>query len=79
MHTDYDQSALIWSCIEYLKLFHLEYFWILSRKPYLNDDKLMDISDMLDFNGKYFIMMKTLLSSYDSEIYINVLLLTNTK
>lgn len=30
---------------------HLEYFWILSRKPYLNEDSILDLTDKLALNG----------------------------
>jgi len=51
LYTDYDSTALIWSCSEYLKFLHLEYFWVLSRKPYLNEDKLLDLTDKLAMLG----------------------------
>jgi lipocalin len=50
LYTDYE-SALIWSCNDYLKIFHLEYFWILSRKPYLNEEKLNYLLDVLQLSG----------------------------
>ena len=46
VHTDY-QTALIWSCTEHLSILRLEYLWVLSRKPYLNELKLKEITNML--------------------------------
>jgi lipocalin len=30
---------------------HLEYFWVLSRKPYINEEKLRDMLDVLTLTG----------------------------
>jgi lipocalin len=50
IYTDYDTSV-IWSCNEYFKVVHLEYFWVLSRKPYINEEKLRDMLDVLTLTG----------------------------
>ena len=50
IYTDYD-TAVVWSCNEYLKIIHLEYFWVLSRKPYINEEKLRDMLDVLTLTG----------------------------
>jgi apolipoprotein D and lipocalin family protein len=49
--TDYDQSALLWSCTEYLKFFHLEYFWVFGRKPYLSEEKVKDLLEILTYSN----------------------------
>ena len=51
LYTDYYQTAIAWSCTENLKLFHLEYISILSRKPYLNDLRLNELKDILNKNS----------------------------
>jgi len=51
LYTDYYQTAIAWSCTENLKLIHLEYISILSRKPYLSDLKLNELKDFLNKNS----------------------------
>ncbi|RMZ94158.1 apolipo D-like [Brachionus plicatilis] len=50
LYTDYDY-AIMWSCAEYLKILHFEYFWIFSRKPYISEEKLRDLSDVLTLSN----------------------------
>ncbi len=50
--------ALIWSCSEYFKFLNLQYFWILSKTPYLTSAKLNDMLNILtsfDINISYMI------------------------
>lgn len=49
LYTDYD-VALVFSCKNYFSVFNLQYFWILSRKPYINENKLNDLEAILRKN-----------------------------
>ncbi|CAF0781158.1 unnamed protein product [Brachionus calyciflorus] len=50
LYTDYEY-AVVWSCVEYLKILHFEYYWILSRKPYISEEKLRDLGDVLTLSN----------------------------
>lgn len=50
VYSDY-QNALVWSCFDYYKTFHVEYFWILSRSPKLSDEKIEQLLTILSDFG----------------------------
>ena len=44
--TDYDNYSLVWSCADY-KVASLEFAWILSRKPTLDDAIVTELKEKL--------------------------------
>jgi lipocalin len=50
LYTDYE-TAVVWSCTEYLNYLHSEYFWIISRTRVLNDDKIEQLLGFLNDSG----------------------------
>ncbi|XP_042525801.1 apolipoprotein D [Dipodomys spectabilis] len=49
--TDYENYALVYSCINVLWLFHLDQVWILGRNPYLPPETVTYLKDILTSNN----------------------------
>uniref|UniRef100_A0ACB8G7H5 Uncharacterized protein n=2 Tax=Sphaerodactylus townsendi TaxID=933632 RepID=A0ACB8G7H5_9SAUR len=45
--TDYDNYSLVYSCLNFLWLFHMEDIWILSRTPQLHPETVEHLKDIL--------------------------------
>ncbi|XP_056155733.1 apolipoprotein D-like isoform X2 [Lampris incognitus] len=51
LSTDYQTHALVYSCSEYLGLFHIDFAWILARTRTLTDDVVRQQHDRLAAAG----------------------------
>ncbi|XP_038605185.1 apolipoprotein D [Tachyglossus aculeatus] len=47
LSTDYDNYSLVYSCTTYIWLFHVDYAWILARKPQLPQTTVKYLKNML--------------------------------
>ncbi|XP_022064132.2 apolipoprotein D-like [Acanthochromis polyacanthus] len=51
LSTDYQSHALVYSCSDYLRLFHIDFAWILSRTRELSQDIISQLHDKLTAAG----------------------------
>ncbi|XP_046880088.1 apolipoprotein D-like [Hypomesus transpacificus] len=51
LSTDYVSHALVYSCIGYLRLFHIDFAWVLARNRTLPDDVISQLHDALAVAG----------------------------
>uniref|UniRef100_A0A646QED8 Apolipoprotein D n=1 Tax=Hemiscolopendra marginata TaxID=943146 RepID=A0A646QED8_9MYRI len=51
LDTDYTNYSVVWSCSNYLGIFHTQFAWILSRKRVLDEDTRIKIYSKLDKMG----------------------------
>lgn len=49
--TDYENYALVYSCTTFIWLFHVDYAWILARRPYLPPAVVGQLKGILTDNG----------------------------
>ncbi|XP_077592595.1 apolipoprotein Db [Stigmatopora nigra] len=51
LSTDYQEVAVVYSCTDILRIFHVEYAWILGRSRFLPDDTVRYAQDLLLAEG----------------------------
>uniref|UniRef100_A0A3Q3VTR2 Apolipoprotein D n=1 Tax=Mola mola TaxID=94237 RepID=A0A3Q3VTR2_MOLML len=56
--TDYNQLAVVYSCTDILRLFHVDYAWILGRSRFLPPDTVMFAKKLLISEGVDLFRMK---------------------
>lgn len=49
--TDYENYALVYSCTTIIWLFHLDHVWILGRNPYLPQETVTYLKNILISNN----------------------------
>ncbi|RVE58596.1 hypothetical protein OJAV_G00195730 [Oryzias javanicus] len=49
--TDYSSHSVVYSCMDFFHVFHLEYAWIFSRSPSLTPDALRRCREVLEREG----------------------------
>uniref|UniRef100_A0A3P9H5B5 Apolipoprotein D n=1 Tax=Oryzias latipes TaxID=8090 RepID=A0A3P9H5B5_ORYLA len=49
--TDYTDYSVVYSCMDFFHVFHLEYAWIFSRSPSLSPETLRHCEEILDREG----------------------------
>lgn len=47
LSTDYVNYSLVYSCTTFIRLFHVEFAWILSRTPQLNPEIVEQLKNLL--------------------------------